>query len=159
MKGLSRALVWLWVGISVSVVTFQVAGAADDAGSPRGIIEARRATLKKMQAAIKAIVQELKSDTPDKARLSAAAQFIDTNAGQLAGWFPPGTGPEAGVETDALADIWKDRARFESLATRLTTESKAFGATLAGTDVAAIRTQSKVLTEVCAGCHKSFRAQ
>ncbi len=105
MKGLTRALALLWVAICVSVVTFEVAGAADDAGSPRGIIEARRATLKKMQAAIKAIVQELKSDTPDKARLSAAAQFIDGNAGQLAGWFPSGTGPEAGVETGSLRGL------------------------------------------------------
>jgi cytochrome c556 len=159
MQSVRRVVTLLWIGICVSVVTFHVAGAADEAGSPKGIIEARRATLKKMQAAIKAIVQELKSDTPDKARLGAAAQFIDSNAGQLAGWFPRGTGPEAGVETDALADIWTDRPRFESLASRLTTESKAFGATLAGGDVAAIRTQAKALTEVCAGCHKSFRAQ
>lgn len=159
MNSLRRAAVVIGAAICVSIVTYGVAGAADDAASPRAIIEARRATLKKMQAAIKAIVQELKNDAPDKTRLAAAAQFIDSNAGQLAGWFPAGTGPEAGVETDALADIWKDRVRFESLASRLTTESKAFGATLAGGDVAAIRTQSKALTEVCAGCHKAFRAQ
>ncbi len=135
-----------------------IADGADDATSPRTVIEARRATLKKMGAAMKAIVEQLKTDAPDNGRMATAAQFISSNAPQLAGWFPAGTGPESGADTDALSYIWKERGKFDSLAERLVSESKTLTTVLAAGDLAAIKTQAKVLAETCSSCHHSFRA-
>lgn len=138
-----------------------VSALADEPGnatSPRTLIEARRATLKKMGAAMKAIVEQLKTEVPDTARMTTAAQFISSNAPQLAGWFPAGTGPDSGVDTDALPYIWKERGKFDSLAERLVTESKTLTTTLGAADLGAIKTQAKVVAEACATCHHSFRA-
>ncbi len=100
------------------------AAAPEDAASPQAVIETRQASLKKMGAAMKAIVEQLKSDAPDNARMAAAVQVISTGAEALPRWFPAGSGAEAGIETDALPYIWKDRAKFESLANRLVPETK-----------------------------------
>ena len=134
------------------------AAAPEDAASPQAVIETRQASLKKMGAAMKAIVEQLKSEAPDNARMAAAVQVISTGAEALPRWFPAGSGAEAGIETDALPYIWKDRAKFESLANRLVPETKNLAAALSGKDLTAIRAQVKVVGEICSSCHHSFRA-
>jgi cytochrome c556 len=145
---------------ALCVLTAGNAGASDpkSSQSPQALIETRQATFKKMGAAMKAIVEQLKSDAPDNAKMVAAAQVISAGAEQLPRWFPAGSGAEAGIDTDALPYIWKDRAKFESLANRLIPESKNMAAALSGKDLAAVRTQVKALAEVCSTCHHSFRA-
>jgi len=157
-RALAVAVPFLLLGLCLFGPTAAIADGPRDAASPRAVVEARRATLKKMGAALKAIVEQLKTETPDNARMASAAQFISSNAPQLTGWFPAGTGPDSGVDTDALPYIWKERSKFDSLAERLVSESKALTAALAATDLVAIKTQAKVVTEACATCHHSFRA-
>jgi cytochrome c556 len=111
-----------------------------------------------MGAAMKALTLQLKSATPDNAEMTKAANTIAGGAQSALQWFPAGTGPEAGIETDALPHIWEDRAKFDSLANKLVPETKTLVTTVAGKDVAAIRTQVKAVADVCSSCHKSFRA-
>jgi cytochrome c556 len=140
------------------VLAGSAAGASDAAPSPQPVIETRQQGFKKMGAAMKAIVEQLRSATPDNAKMAAAAQVIASGSQEALQWFPAGTGPDAGVETDALAFIWQDRAKFDSLADKLLPETKALVAATSGTDVPAIRTQVKVVADICSTCHKSFRA-
>jgi cytochrome c556 len=136
------------------------AGASDpeSASSPRILIETRQAGFKKMGAAMKAIVAQLKSDAPDTAQMSAAAQVIASGAETALHWFPPGSGAEAGADTDALPYIWQERAKFDTLANRLIAESKTLTTAMSGKDLAAIKSQVKSTSEVCSTCHHSFRA-
>jgi cytochrome c556 len=122
------------------------------------VIEARQSGFKKMGAAMKAIGEQLKTETPDVAKMTAAMQVIEGGAKQQPGWFPAGSGAESGLETDALANIWKDTAKFSALSGQLATESGKLSAALAGKDLTAIRAQFKALADVCSTCHKSFRA-
>ncbi|MEJ1963164.1 MAG: cytochrome c [Gammaproteobacteria bacterium] len=131
---------------------------AQEAASPKAVIETRQASLKKMGAAMKAIVEQLKTSSPDTARMTAAMQVISAGAPEISRWFPAGTGPESGVETDALPHIWEDRAKFDSLATGLVAESKNLAAAISGSDPGALRAQVKVVADVCSSCHRSFRA-
>ena len=134
------------------------AGASDPAASPQAVIETRQQGFKKMGAAMKALVEQLKSATPDNEKMTAAVQAIATGSPEIPHWFPAGSGPEAGVDTDALPHIWEDRAKFDSLANKLIPETKALVTTVSGHDVAAIRMQMKAVADVCSTCHKSFRA-
>jgi cytochrome c556 len=152
---MSRAL----LVTSLALLAVGVAAASDSGDtSVQAVIEARQAGFKKMGAAMKSIATELKTDAPDLAKLTAPAQAIALGAKEQPAWFPAGSGPESGLETDALAHIWKDGAKFGSLSTQLGIESGKLTSALAGQDVAAVRTQFKVLADVCATCHKSFRA-
>lgn len=134
------------------------AGAADPAGSAQAVVATRQQGFKKMGASMKALVEQLKSATPDTAKMTAAVQSIAAGSPEIAHWFPVGSGPEAGVDTDALPHIWEDRAKFDSLATRLIPETKILVTTVSGNDMAAIRTQMKAVADICSTCHKSFRA-
>jgi cytochrome c556 len=135
-----------------------VAVASESNDTVQSVIEARRSGFKKMGAAMKSIAGELKSDAPDVAKMATAAQAVGIGAKEQPGWFPAGSGPESGLDTDALPHIWKDTAKFAALSSQLGVEAGNLTATLAGKDVAAIRTQFKVLSDVCSTCHKSFRA-
>lgn len=153
-----RRAPFLLLGLYLFGQAAAVADGPGDEASPRAVVEARRATLKKMGAALKAIVEQLKTETPDNARMAIAAQFISSNAPHLMGWFPAGTGPDSGVDTDALPYIWKEREKFDALAGRLVSESKTLTTVLAATDLVAIKTQAKVVADACSTCHHSFRA-
>ena len=147
--------------VMLTVVLLAVASveaSETSAPSAQDVIEARQSGFKKMGAALKSIAEQLKTDAPDLAKITAAAQAIGAGAREQPNWFPAGSGPESGLETDALPHIWKDTAKFAALSGQLGVESGHLTAAIAVKDVAAIRTQFKVLADVCASCHKSFRA-
>jgi cytochrome c556 len=143
-----------------SLVVATLAGASETAGpaAPGAVIEARQQGFKKMGAAMKALNEQLKTGAPDPAKAIAATEAISAGARAQSEWFPAGSGPESGAETDALAHIWKDRAKFDSLTARLVSESKALAAAAAANDAAALKTQAKVVADTCSTCHRSFRA-
>lgn len=139
------------------IMTLSLAHASDPT-TASSVIETRQQGFKKMGAAMKALNEQLKSDVPDVAKMAASAQTISSSAPQVLHWFPAGTGSEAGVDTDALDHIWKDRAKFDAIANRLVDESRKLTTVLSATDVAAVKAQAKAVGETCSSCHKSFRA-
>lgn len=134
------------------------ATASEPQTSTQLIIETRQQNFKKMGAAMKAIVEQLKSDTPDSPKMAAAADVISSGAGQVLRWFPDGSGPDSGIETDALSHVWKDRTKFESIARQLDAESKKLAVAMSGADLAAVKVQAKAVGDACSACHRSFRA-
>ena len=112
-----------------------------------------------MGAAMKTINDQLKSDTPDRVKIGAAADAISAGAPLVAGWFPMGSDAASGVETDALDHVWKDQAKFKALSERLIAESKNLLAAVSTSEPASLKPQVKAVGEVCSTCHRSFRAE
>jgi cytochrome c556 len=145
--------------LSALICSLSMAVGAAAAEEPAAaVVEARQAGFKKMGAALKAITEKLKSESPDVPALTAPSQAISVGAAELARWFPAGSGAESGVDTDALSNIWTDRSKFDSLATELIAEAKSLSAAMATNDATAIRAQAKRVGSVCSTCHRSFRA-
>lgn len=126
--------------------------------APKAAIAARQAGYKKMGAAMKALNDQLKSGTPVKATLVAAAQTLATTAREQPRLFPAGSGPTAGVPTDALPNIWTDRATFDGQMAKLIAESGKLIGVVNGGNADAIRAQAKATGATCAACHRQFRA-
>ncbi|WP_347567240.1 cytochrome c [Sphingobium sp. BYY-5] len=126
--------------------------------APKAAIAARQAGYKKMGAAMKALNDQLKSDAPVKATLVAAAQALATTAREQPKFFPAGSGPAAGVPTDALPNIWTDRANFDAQMAKLIGESGKLVVVANGGNAEAIRVQAKATGATCAACHRQFRA-
>jgi cytochrome c556 len=122
--------------------------------SAAAAVEARQSGFKKMGAALKAINEQLKMESSDPATLSAPAQALLAHAQNIPHWFPAGSG----AGTDALPNIWTDRAKFDALANELVAELKSLSATIAANDMAAVRAQAKRTAGACSACHRSFRA-
>ncbi len=120
-------------------------------------IEARQGQLKKMGKAFKAINDQLKAGTPDLAQIQAAAAVVPKESASMVDWFPEGTGPESGIETEALPIIWEDKADFnEKVGTMREAAAKLETVSLGG-DVAAIATAFQATGGTCKSCHDKYR--
>jgi cytochrome c556 len=128
------------------------------APSAQAAIAARHAGFKKMGGAMKAINDQLKTDAPAKDVLIASAKVIAATARAQPKLFPAGSGPAAGVDTDALANIWTDRKTFDGLMVKMIAESDKLVTATAGGNIEAIRAQAKASGGSCAACHRQFRA-
>lgn len=126
--------------------------------SPQATVDARVAGFKKMGGAFKAISDQLKTGAPAKATVVAAAQTIATTAKAQPKLFPANTAPGAGIKTDALPAIWKDRAKFDAQMNALIAESGKLATVANSGDAAALAAQFKATGATCKGCHQSFRA-
>lgn len=139
------------------------APAAEEALLPNGLtakvqIETRQAQLKKLGKAFKMISDQLKSGSPDVAAIQEAAASVPVESAGMEDWFPEGTGPDAGVKTDALPVIWEDRADFEQKIADFRAASDTLAATAAGGDLAAIGAAFGETGGTCKSCHQKFRA-
>lgn len=110
-----------------------------------------------MGRSMKAITDELKRPTPNSATIKANARALARSAPKVAGYFPKGTGPEAGVKTDALPSIWQKPAEFKSTAARLVQATQALEAAAGVGDIAATRTAVGAVGQTCKSCHDNFR--
>jgi cytochrome c556 len=79
-------------------------------------------------------------------------------AADLPGWFPKGSGPEAGVKTAAKADIWTDAEGFAAVATKLQAETARLADVAAAGDMDAIKAQVRATSGACKTCHDKYRA-
>lgn len=105
---------------------------------------------------MKVLQDNMKAATPDMAAVTAAATKIRDYAGQMGTWFPAGTGPETGIETEAKANIWTDRATFDAAVTKLQEESTKLAAV---TNAAGFKAQFPVTGGSCKNCHDTFRQE
>jgi cytochrome c556 len=136
------------------------AGAALAAGlSGPAAVKDRQDHMKAMGAASKAISEQFHSGKPDMSAVQAAAAKIDAAASQLPSWFPHGSGPEAGVKTEALPLIWTDAAGFAAKAHALTVAAHAFDTAVKAGDPVAIGASGHDLGAACKGCHETYRAK
>lgn len=154
----SRAFRITSIAMSLLAIAGSVAAAPAVAPSPKAAIATRQAGYKKMGAAMKALNDQLKADAPAKAALVAAAQTLAMTAREQPRLFPAGSGPAAGVATDALPNIWTERPAFDAQMSRLIAESGKLLATANAGNIDAIRVQAKATGGTCAACHRQFRA-
>ena len=108
--------------------------------------------------AMKLITRELRGDAPDLARVREGAGTIARLAPQASGWFPPGTGPDAG-KTHAKAEIWQKPDDFAAKMKSFQQAGRAFNTAAQGNDIAAIRAAYGELGKSCKACHDSYRAK
>ncbi len=139
--------------------------AADDTGSMvldngmsvRATIETRQENLKEMGAAMKTISDQLKLEAPDVDAIYASAQTIEGHSMNIGDWFPAGTGPDSGIETEALANIWESPDDFANAVARFQNEADGFEAVAVTRNVDDIRAGLPSLGGACKNCHDQFR--
>ncbi len=140
----------------------RAAGSSQPAGSgasPADLVKARQQGLKSLGAAFKIIRDELKGDSPDAAKIRKASAEIAQAAGAINNWFPAGTGPDAGVRTDARPDVWTDPAGFASARESFVREANKWIQLGNSTDAAAWKEGAASLGQSCKGCHDKYRVK
>lgn len=120
-------------------------------------IEARQGQLKKVGKAFKTIIDQSKSDSPDMAAIQAATASITTETEGMADWFPEGTGPDSGIETDALPIIWDEKEDFLQKVSDMQEAAAKLDAAAQTGDAAAIGAAFKTAGGTCKSCHDKYR--
>jgi cytochrome c556 len=144
---------WLVAGLVVAAAGTAI---AQNAAS---VIQARQAHYKQIGAASKGIHDELGKPAPSAAVIQGFAKQIDALAPQIPSWFPAGSGPEAGVKTQAKPEIWTDAAGFRTVAGAFATEAHHFDDVAQAGDIDAIRAEYTNLGKACFACHSKYRAK
>ncbi|HEY5008709.1 MAG TPA: cytochrome c [Caulobacteraceae bacterium] len=141
--------------VALALAAAGAALAADMAG----VIQARQTHYKAIGAASKGIYDELNKPAPQATVIQGYAHQLNTLAPQIPTWFPVGSGPEAGVKTQAKAEIWSQPAAFKTAADGFAAAAHHFDATAAAGDIGAIRAEYPTLTKACGNCHTQFRSK
>jgi cytochrome c556 len=132
---------------------------AQEEFDPAPVIEGRQSALRDIGAAFKGINDEFKKGNPSLPLIRQYATQIDDLVKQQKFWFPPGTGPESEIETQAKPLIWKQPAEFKAGQAALSEEAAKLAKVAAGSDTAAIKAQWQSLGKTCKGCHDKYREE
>ncbi len=120
-------------------------------------IEARQSQLEKVGDAFKAISDQLKAGTPDIAIIQEAAAVVPEATQGMADWFPEGSGPESGIDTDALPAIWENMPDFQEKVGNMQEAAANLNTVAQGGDMAAIGEAFKTTGGTCKACHDDYR--
>ena len=129
------------------------------AASPADTIAARQANFKVMGKSFKAIMDQMKAPTADFAVIKSSADNLAKAASKVHGFFPKGTGPEAGVKTHALPAIWAKPADFKLALGKLADGAKGLQKAAKTNDIAAVKAAFPAAGGACKGCHDQFKAR
>jgi cytochrome c556 len=144
------------LAVAGTALTAGVAWAAVDAAA---VEQARAAHYKEIGKNFKAVRDQLKSGSPDLAVIRPAAHRIAELAPQVPTWFPAGSGPAAGIKTEAREDIWSHLPEFKAKAQTFADKAKALDAVAAKGDVAGLGPAATELGQACKSCHEQFRKE
>lgn len=119
-------------------------------------MKARHDNYEMLGANMKVLQDNFRSETPDMAAAGAAAVNVKAFADAMGDWFPAGTGPDSGIESEAKANIWSDRAGFDAAHARMKDEA---GKLAAVSDAAGFKAQFPATGLACKNCHDTFREE
>lgn len=124
-------------------------------------IDQRRALMKSNGESMKALKAVVDAKGDAKTMAPHAAK-VAANLTEAAKHFTPGTDKPVGKDpgqTQALPDIWKNKADFEALDKASVAAAKKLEATAAKGDLAMAAADFGELGKSCGGCHNKYRVK
>ncbi len=144
---------------AIAALTLGLASAAVYAAKPADIIAARQANFKVIGKSFKGIMDEMRKPAPDMAMIKASANALAGGSSKVSGYFPKGSGPEAGAKTHALPAIWAKNADFKKSAANLVAASKKMQLAANSNNIDTVKAAFPALGGTCKGCHDQFKAK
>jgi cytochrome c556 len=154
---MSQARRKLTVALCIALGVAAPAGVLIAAQSAQDLQKARHHHYHELGDAFKTVRDLTRADTPDMAKIKAAAQVINEASLDQGHWFPAGTGPEAG-KTRALAEIWKRPEDFKAAQKVFSDAAPKLLAAANASDLNAVKSTYGELGKACKNCHDTFRA-
>ncbi len=121
--------------------------------------DARHESFEELGEAMKALGDEVKAGAGDLALIRSKAAEINALAVRLPEWFPAGSGPQDGMKTDTLADVWTKPAEFKAASDKFTAEAAKFNSLAQAGDKAALGPGMQALGGTCKDCHDKFKKE
>lgn len=154
----SRQLYCLFAVIGFGVGIAPAIGFASDA-SPEQIIFARKANERELGGAYSELKDELKKKKPMQFLVGEYAGQVASWGQDQAHWYPEGSGPESGEDTNAKPEIWTEREEFDKIYAAFLVEAKKLDAAADTVDNKAVGTQLEATAKACIACHERFKTR
>src|SRR5438270_3086329 len=122
------------------------------------IMHERHEGMESMGNDLKTLHRVLDSDDPNMATARSAAADIAKKSKAASGWFPAGTGPEAG-KTGAKPDIWQNPQDFAAKLADFQKVAQQFYATALAGDANGSKANADNLAGTCKACHDKYRME
>jgi cytochrome c556 len=122
------------------------------------IMHERHEGMESMGNDLKTLHRALDSDDPNMAAIRSAAADIAKKSKAASGWFPAGTGPEAG-KTGAKPDIWQNPQDFAAKLAAFQKVAQQFYATALAGDANGLKANADDLAGTCKACHDKYRME
>ena len=147
----------IWITAAALITASAPLLAAAPKLAPADQIKARVTGLRELGAAFKAINDGLRAPAPQTILIQQSARQIRNAAQAMSTWFPKGSGPESGQKTSAKPDIWTKPKDFAAAQLAFSRQADALAKASAGSDIEAIRMETRKLGGTCKACHDQFR--
>lgn len=121
------------------------------------IMHERHEAMEGLGKAMKTLHRELDSAKPDINVIRAQTATMASVAARIPGFFPQGTGPEAG-KTRAKAEIWRQPDVFHRRSREYLSAARAIDAAAKAGDVSKVMALHENVDKACKACHDPFRA-
>jgi len=144
------------LGVLAAALSVATAALALDAAA---VEKARSDYMHGLGKSFKGLRDELQKGSPDVAAIKAYAADIAKAAPNLPAQFPAGSGPESGVKTETLANIWTDATGFKKDADGLAAAATALDTAAQGGNLDAIKAAAGNLGQACKSCHTTYKKQ
>ena len=136
-----------------SGVSVKVSGA-----SAAQVMHERHEGMENIGKAFKALHRELESSSPFVPTVRASAAQLAGLSKNASGWFPAGTGPEAG-KTGAKPEIWQNPQDFAAKLSAFQKAALVLNTAASGTDMIAAKARYADLGASCKACHDKYRSE
>lgn len=120
-------------------------------------IEARQEKYEALGDTFRTLNQQFRSGSPDLAIVQEAAAQVPDIVDDMETWFPEGTGPESGIETEALSTIWENPDDFAQKVADHQAAVADLAAVAETADLAAIQAAVQATGATCGACHDDYR--
>jgi cytochrome c556 len=126
---------------------------------PKQAIEMRQQGFKDMGAAFKGVRDQFRRSRPVMVMLREYSRPLERYANEpiLERWFPVGSGPELGIETEALPVIWDQFDDFSALWHDYVDASGRLQTAVRDGDIDTVRLRAREMGDTCSSCHDRFR--
>lgn len=123
------------------------------------MIESRQHNLKDLGGAFKTINDQLRVDQPNTQEIGFAAAEVLQHSENIGFWFPEGTGPDSGVETEALPSVWSDPEGFAAAVEQFKSAAVELNAAAQAGDLEAVAAAARPTGASCKNCHDNYRIE
>lgn len=118
------------------------------------VVEQRQNLMKQMGAQTRPIGGMLRGQEPfDLAKVQAGLKIFADNSTRAASLFPENS--KNAPKTEALPALWENKAKFETIMTKLNQDATTALATIK--DEATLKAEMPKVLQNCGACHNDFR--
>ena len=145
----------LKAGVATVAIALALPAAAQFA-KPEDAIKYRKSAFFVMQQNFSRVAAMAQGKIPFDAKVAAESAAVAESMSKLP-WAAFGPGTDKG-DTEAKADIWSDRAKFNDYAEKMQAEMAKFNAAAKTGSLDAIKATVGAVGKTCKGCHDAFKS-